>query len=128
MEHYNEISKRMDDQDITVYQKHYSETKLISKILNSFKKVGTKLLNIVVTLFYTLKDPDTPKWAKTVIYGALGYFIFPLDVIPDFAPVVGYADDLWALTGALGTVALYVKEEHKRLAKEKINKWMKTGE
>jgi len=125
MDNYNEIIKRMENQDITDYQENYSETKLISKILNSFKKAGAKLLNIVMTLFFTLKDPDTPKWAKSIIYGALGYFILPLDVIPDFVPIAGYADDLWALTGALGTVALYVKEDHKQQAKEKINKWFK---
>ncbi len=124
MERYNEIGSELESKDITVYQKNYSETKLISKILNNFKKLGVNVLNIVVTLFYTVKDPDTPKWAKTIIYGALGYFILPFDAIPDIAPIVGYADDLWALTGALGTVALYVKDEHKSLAKEKLNKWL----
>ncbi len=69
-----------------------------------------------LTLFYCLQDTDTPRWARGVIIGALGYLILPLDVIPDFLPGVGYGDDWAALVAALGTVAAYIKDEHKSRA------------
>ena len=48
------------------------------------------------TLWSMLKDPDyTITWqTKAWIIFALGYFISPIDLIPDFIPVVGYADDV----------------------------------
>jgi uncharacterized membrane protein YkvA (DUF1232 family) len=66
-----------------------------------------------LTLFYCLQDPDTPKWAKATIAGALGYFILPMDLIPDFLPGAGFTDDWGALFAAIGTVAAYIKNEHR---------------
>ncbi|PEO50494.1 hypothetical protein CN563_02685 [Bacillus sp. AFS026049] len=46
------------------------------------KKAGVKVVYVALLLFYTLQKPTTPVWAKTVIVGALGYFILPIDLIP----------------------------------------------
>ncbi|MFQ8736539.1 MAG: YkvA family protein [Bilophila wadsworthia] len=40
-----------------------------------------------------------------VIYGALGYFISPIDVIPGFHPVVGFTDDIGVLAAAVVVAA-----------------------
>lgn len=50
-------------------------------------------------MYYAATDADTPTWAKTTIYGALGYFISPIDVIPGITPLVGYTDDVGVLCG-----------------------------
>ena len=73
-------------------------------------------------LFYTLQKPTTPVWAKTVIIGALGYFILPIDLIPDLVPG-GYTDDFSGLFGALITVSMFIDEEVKLNAKERIGIW-----
>ena len=39
-------------------------------------------------LYFAAEDPQTPKWAKGVIYAALGHFILPVDAIPDAVPVL----------------------------------------
>ena len=41
---------------------------------------------------------QSPLWAKTVIIGALGYLICPIDAIPDIIPGVGFTDDLVIMT------------------------------
>ncbi len=64
--------------------------------------------------------PSVPPWAKTAIVAALGYFIFPLDAIPDLTPVVGYADDFGVLAAALATVSVYVDKNVKTQARNKI--------
>jgi uncharacterized membrane protein YkvA (DUF1232 family) len=74
-------------------------------------------------MYYALQDADTPAWAKAVIIGALGYFISPIDLIPDVTPVVGFVDDLGVLVGAAATVALHIKDEHTIRAQEKLKKW-----
>lgn len=68
-----------------------------------------------------------PPKAKAIIIGALGYFILPTDLIPDFLPGVGYGDDMSALAIALGTVTAYIKDEHKAKARERFDKLLRKG-
>lgn len=58
------------------------------------KKAGSSVLYAVLLLYFTLQKPKVLVKAKTTIIGALGYFILPLDLIPDIALGVGYTDDL----------------------------------
>lgn len=105
------------------YTEAYSEPKLFDKIKKFAKKAGIKVIYLALLLFYTLQQPETPRKAKSVIIGALGYFIFPMDLIPDFIPIAGFTDDLTALAGALVMVAMHVNEDTKRKAKERLRIW-----
>jgi uncharacterized membrane protein YkvA (DUF1232 family) len=62
-----------------------------------------KLLDGVKTLWQMLRDPDyTMSWqTKAWIIFALGYFISPIDLIPDVIPVIGYLDDILVVTWVL---------------------------
>jgi len=100
-------------------EQHYSDDNFWSKIYAVFKKAGSYVIELALTLYYTLIDSETPATAKTAIIGALGYFIFPFDVIPDFLPG-GYTDDIGLLLGVISLVSEYIKTEHKQKAKEKI--------
>ena len=105
------------------YEKEFSDERFWDKIKNFAKAAGESVLEPAFKLYYAATDPDTPIWAKTVIYGALGYFISPIDVIPDIMPAVGYTDDLGVLAAAIATVAAYIKPEHVEKAKEKVKQW-----
>jgi uncharacterized membrane protein YkvA (DUF1232 family) len=105
------------------YTEAYSEPKLFDKIKKFAKKAGIKVIYLALLLFYTLQQPETPRKAKSVIIGALGYFIFPMDLIPDFIPIAGFSDDFTALAGALVMVAMHVNEDTKRKAKERLRIW-----
>jgi uncharacterized membrane protein YkvA (DUF1232 family) len=111
-----------------LYSEHYSEGSFWDKLTRGALRAGRDVVESALTLYYSLQDTDTPKWAKTVILGALGYFILPTDAIPDLLPGVGYADDLGALAAALGMVAAYIKDEHKERAREKLADWFGEGE
>ena len=94
----------------------------ISCATSHVPRVG-KVVEHALSLYYTAQDPNTPAWAKTVIYGVLGYFILPVDLIPDLIPVVGFSDDLAALVAALATVGIHVTPEIKNRAKKKAAEW-----
>ena len=117
------MENQIKNQDLTKYEKNYSENGLWKKLSNVAKKAGLKTVYMVLLLYYVLKDPSTPKQYKAMIIGALGYFILPLDIIPDFIPVAGYTDDVAALAGALLAVAKCVSPEIKNQAKEKLKEW-----
>lgn len=105
------------------YESDYSEKSLFDKIIKVAKKAGTSVIYAALLLFYTLQDPNVPAWAKAVIVGALGYFISPVDFIPDMIPVIGYTDDLSTLIGAIVMVSMYIDEDKKNKAKSKLRDW-----
>ena len=47
-----------------------------------------------LTLYYAARDPDTPWHAKLVAGLVVAYALSPIDLIPDFVPVLGYLDDV----------------------------------
>lgn len=106
------------------YSMSYNESSFWEKIVKFGKKAGKEAVEKALVLFYVLQDPATPMWAKTVIVGALGYFISPVDAIPDVVPVVGFTDDVAVLAGALATVATCISPEHKKQAASKAAEWL----
>ncbi len=115
----------MSDEKLTRidYSDNYSETGLWDKLAKFAKSAGREVVEKALILFYAASDPDTPKKAKTIIFSALGYFILPLDAIPDITPILGFSDDLGALALALATVAAHIKPEHREAAKKKAIQW-----
>lgn len=101
----------------------YSDDSFWEKVKGYAKVAGENVLEPALKMYYAALDADTPAWAKVAIIGALGYFISPVDAIPDMIPVAGYADDLGVLTAALATTAAHIKDEHVRKAKETLARW-----
>lgn len=91
------------------------------------KQGGRKLMILAMTLFHCLNDPETPAWAKSVILGALGYLIFPLDFIPDAILGAGFTDDWSVILGAVATVATHIKDEHKAKAAAVADRFLGGG-
>lgn len=110
------------------YSKLYSESTLLDKLKKYGKKAGKKLVYLVLLLFHTLQKDNVPLKAKAIILGALGYFIAPFDFISDFIPAVGYTDDVGALMMALAAVSIYIDDEVKNKAKEKLERWFGSGD
>lgn len=92
------------------YEEEFSESGFWAKVRQTLGKVD--FLVEAVALFYSWSDPDTPKWVKIYIAGALGYFIFPFDLIPDFVFLVGYVDDAAVIVHAVKMLSNYITDEH----------------
>ena len=55
----------------------------------------------VIALWFACRDPATPWLPKALGLFVVGYALSPIDLIPDFIPVIGYLDDLILLPGLI---------------------------
>ncbi len=107
--------------NIEKYQRNYSESRLQRKLTSVARWVGAKIVYAVLLLYYVLRNPNVSLADKSKIYGALGYFILPTDMILDFLPLVGYTDDMAAIMWAIRTIANNITPEIKAQAKTKLS-------
>lgn len=105
------------------YRKAYSEAGFWSKLGRFAGTAGRELTEKALLLYYAARRPETPTWARATIYGALGYFIAPLDAIVDITPGIGYTDDLGVLAIALVTVARYIDADARASAARRVDAW-----
>ncbi|WP_110654711.1 YkvA family protein [Salinicola halimionae] len=110
-------------QDASAHRAVYSEERFWRKLSRFGKRAGREVALKALQLYFVLKRPDVPFWAKSTIIGALGYFISPLDAIPDFIVGVGYTDDASVLAAALVAVSIYIDEDVKRQAESALARW-----
>lgn len=74
----------------------------------------------VVAAYYCALDPQTPPKVRGILLAALGYFILPLDTIPDFLLGFGLTDDIAVLTAAYTAVKSHITEDHRKAAKDAL--------
>jgi uncharacterized membrane protein YkvA (DUF1232 family) len=64
------------------------------KILKSLKTRAKNLKMEITAVYYAYQNPKVSLLPKIIIIFTLGYTLSPIDLIPDFIPVLGYLDDL----------------------------------
>ena len=109
--------------DISKYEKDFSVDSLMTKIKDTAKKAGLKAIYMALLLYYALESPTISTMDKAIIYGALGYFICPIDIIPDILPFVGLTDDIAVLAWAFSRVRNNVTDMTREKAKTKLKIW-----
>jgi len=100
-------------------------------IAENWKQKAKGLKADVIALYYAYRDPRVPWYAKLFIILVVGYALSPIDLIPDFVPVLGYLDDLilipLGVALALKMLPMTVMEEARLKAKqfeEKPKNWI----
>ncbi len=88
-------------------------------------KERAKQLKIdIPAVFLCLKSKETPLIAKILAGITIGYALSPIDLIPDFIPVLGYLDDLILLPALIAlTVRCIPKDTFERFRKEAEGMW-----
>ncbi len=109
--------------DLSKYEKDFSFDNLMSKIKETAKKAGLKAIYMALLLYYALESPTITTMDKAIIYGALGYFICPIDIIPDILPFIGLTDDIAVLAWAFSRVRHNVTDMTREKAKTKLKIW-----
>jgi uncharacterized membrane protein YkvA (DUF1232 family) len=84
--------------------------------LTKLKNYARKLKQNLFVLYLSYKDKRTPCYAKVVAICVVAYAFSPIDLIPDFIPVLGYLDDLIivpiGISIALKLIPPYIIDEH----------------
>lgn len=95
------------------------EQRVRERFWESLKRIARNLpfAEDLVAAFYCATDPTTDLKVRATLFGALAYFILPIDIIPDIAPLIGFGDDAAVLALALRTVAGAIRPEHRDKAK-----------
>lgn len=90
------------------------------------KAKASKIKKELVAVYYAYQNPRLPLLPKIIIAIALGYALSPIDLIPDFIPVLGFIDDVLIVPGliSLGTKMIppdIMTDARKRAEREPLN-------
>lgn len=89
----------------------------VGRLTPMIREAVMALPNLVKLLFRLMKDSRVPLRAKAMVGATFLYFISPIDLIPDFAPVIGQVDDLLLIAFAINRIVKVagpaVVEEHR---------------
>lgn len=74
----------------------------------TLKEKASQLKKKIPALFLCLKDKDTPKIVKVLGFVTIAYALSPIDLIPDFIPILGYIDDLILLPALISLTLKFI--------------------
>lgn len=117
---YNDGPRRLFAPSVSVTGDRHLKTGLLADL----KSRARALKNETYALYLAARDPRTPWYAKGLILLVVAYALSPIDLIPDFVPVLGYVDDLVIIPAgvalALKLIPREVMEEARRQASEMV--------
>jgi uncharacterized membrane protein YkvA (DUF1232 family) len=80
-------------------------------MLEKLKSRARMLKNEIFAVYLAAKDPRTPWYAKAIAFCTIAYVLSPIDLIPDFIPILGYLDDLFIVPGGITLVLRLIPAE-----------------
>lgn len=98
------------------------EERFGAEFLGRLKRVAKRIpfAEDLLAAWICARDPATPRRVKLTLLAALGYFVLPLDALPDVMPLLGFTDDAAVIAAALAAVAGSITPEHRARAREML--------
>jgi uncharacterized membrane protein YkvA (DUF1232 family) len=87
---------------------------------------GLPFAEDLLAAYYCAFDRNTPVQVKATLMAALAYFVLPFDIVPDFLPLIGFADDAAVLAAAIRMVATHITPEHREAAQRALARNLRT--
>lgn len=101
------------------------------KAMENWKQRARQLKTEIYTIYLAYRDPRVPWYARLFAACVVGYAFSPIDLIPDFIPVLGYIDDLilipLGITLALKMIPHNVLAECREKAREVLSRDKRTN-
>ena len=95
--------------------------------LGKLKVWAKKINRDGVTLWFAIKHPESPWYAKALGMFVVAYALSPIDLIPDFIPVLGYLDDVILLPGLIWLAIRLIPAEVLVACRERADHWISTS-
>jgi uncharacterized membrane protein YkvA (DUF1232 family) len=96
------------------------EARFGAEFLGRLKRVARRIpfAEDLLAAWICARDPATPRRVRMTLLAALGYFVLPLDALPDIMPLLGFTDDAAVIAAALAAVASSITPAHREKAKQ----------
>ncbi|WP_371436583.1 YkvA family protein [Polaromonas sp.] len=95
--------------------------------VTQLRKWAARIKRDGVTLWFASKHPATPWYAKALGMFVMGYALSPIDLIPDFIPVLGYVDDVLLLPALIWLAVRMIPESTLAECRSQADHWMQTA-
>lgn len=105
------------------YRKEYDRSRFIEKLSRVARYIGSKAVFSLLVMFYATLDKSIPFKARATLLAVLGYFVSPIDVIPDALPLLGFADDMAAVSFVLRQIWNNLNKETVSKARRRMRQW-----
>lgn len=96
----------------------------MKKHFDTLRERAKRLKHDTYALYLAYHDPRVPWYAKAVCACTVGYALSPIDLIPDFIPVIGYLDDLIIVPAGLALAISLIPEDVMRDCRAQVEKRM----
>ena len=96
-------------------------------LLAELKQRAHHLKAETFALYLAARDPRTPWYAKLLVAGIVAYAVSPIDLIPDFVPVLGYLDDLILIPAGIALAIKLVPDSVLADCRAKTQETFKNG-
>lgn len=107
------------------YAEHYNEVDFWKKLQSVPKGAMAEVVEKALLLRELLFSSGTPLYIRSCIIGSLGILICPLDLIPDFTPVFGFADDLAVMAAVLLSADAFVTDDLRERARQRMPSYLR---
>lgn len=74
----------------------------------------------LVAAWYCAKDPATPVRVRALLWGAVAYFILPVDVMPDYLVGLGFSDDAAVVAMVISLLSRHIEPRHRQAAEARL--------
>ncbi len=93
----------------------------LKKLISKWKSWADNLKYQAYVLYFSYRNPGTPWYARICAAVVAAYAFSPIDLIPDFIPVLGYLDDLILIPLGVALVIKLIPDEVLRQSREKAD-------
>jgi uncharacterized membrane protein YkvA (DUF1232 family) len=98
---------------------------MVSLLTNRIKAWAKSLKRDVMTLWFVLRHPHTPWLARALAAILTAYALSPIDLIPDFIPVLGYLDDLIIVPVGIWLLLKIIPEQVLMECRNQADEWFR---
>lgn len=99
---------------------------LIPQKLSRVRDWARRIKRDGVMLWFACRDPRTPWWLKAMALGVVAYALSPIDLVPDFIPVLGFLDDVILLPVLIWLIVRCLPEGLQEDCRRQADAWMAT--